>query len=253
MRRLNSVVTDEVQLEIGECDCGYHFGVDATFLDQVVDSDFTFNCPSCGEEIDTGELFSDEPPGGAMAVLIEAIVKEKIEETESGDAIRKIAKKSAEIFLNNMEVECPVCRCRTVEFVDGEVRCRGECGTIWKKDRWDGEMAVRKSLASYEEAAEKGALIHDLDAGDGSDYTLKEGHNSCWITVGNLSVYVVRTDEGVSADIYPKSRETDGPLASTWALFIEGDPNNREQQHRDQRPDQTSISIEQMRDKFTEG
>lgn len=59
MKRLDGIENDKVSLEIGECDCGYHFGVDATFLDQVVDSDFTFNCPSCGKEIETAELFSE--------------------------------------------------------------------------------------------------------------------------------------------------------------------------------------------------
>lgn len=58
MKRLESVETDIVQLEIGECDCGYHFGVDATFLEQV--GDFTFKCPSCDKLIDTAIIFSDE-------------------------------------------------------------------------------------------------------------------------------------------------------------------------------------------------
>jgi len=29
--------------------------------------------------------------------------------------------------------ECPACQNGTVEVVDGEVRCRGECGSIWKR------------------------------------------------------------------------------------------------------------------------
>jgi len=32
--------------------------------------------------------------------------------------------------------ECPSCRNGTVEFVDDEVRCRGECGAIWKLSSW---------------------------------------------------------------------------------------------------------------------
>jgi hypothetical protein len=27
--------------------------------------------------------------------------------------------------------ECPLCQSGTVEVVNGEVRCRGECGTVW--------------------------------------------------------------------------------------------------------------------------
>lgn len=58
MKRLKSVENDQVDLEIGECDCGYHFGVDATFLEHV--TDFIFECPSCGRKIDTGKLFKDD-------------------------------------------------------------------------------------------------------------------------------------------------------------------------------------------------
>lgn len=46
MKRLKSVETDEYQLEVVQCDCGYHIGIDATFIDQV--GDFTITCPSCG-------------------------------------------------------------------------------------------------------------------------------------------------------------------------------------------------------------
>lgn len=58
MRRLNGVETEEVSMEVGECDCGYHFGVDATYLDQV--EDFKFPCPSCGRIIDTADLFPED-------------------------------------------------------------------------------------------------------------------------------------------------------------------------------------------------
>lgn len=58
MKRLDSVETETVVLEVGECDCGYHFGVDATFLVDV--GDFKFACPSCGKEIDTATLFPED-------------------------------------------------------------------------------------------------------------------------------------------------------------------------------------------------
>ena len=51
MKRLDSVETGKVQLEVVECDCGYHMGVDATYLDQV--GDFVTECPSCGAVINT--------------------------------------------------------------------------------------------------------------------------------------------------------------------------------------------------------
>lgn len=54
MKRLNSIENETVQLEVIECDCGYHMGIDATFLDQV--GDFKTVCPSCGKEIDTEKI-----------------------------------------------------------------------------------------------------------------------------------------------------------------------------------------------------
>jgi hypothetical protein len=58
MKRLNSVETDQVQLEIIECDCGFHMGLDATFIDQV--KDFKINCPSCKTVIDTAVLLPED-------------------------------------------------------------------------------------------------------------------------------------------------------------------------------------------------
>jgi hypothetical protein len=55
MKRLASIETDKVQLEVGECDCGYHFTADATYLELV--GDFLFTCPSCGKRINTAEIF----------------------------------------------------------------------------------------------------------------------------------------------------------------------------------------------------
>jgi hypothetical protein len=54
MKRLMSIENEQVQLEVIECDCGFHIGVDATFLDQV--EDIKVNCPSCGALIDTEVL-----------------------------------------------------------------------------------------------------------------------------------------------------------------------------------------------------
>jgi len=54
-----------------------------------------------------------------------------------------------------------------------------------------------------------------------SDYYLKDNENSVWITVGDISVYVVRTDEGVVVDLYPLDNENAESLASTYAFFSE--------------------------------
>lgn len=59
MKRLIKEQADQIcEFEYGECDCGYHFAVDATFLDGV--NDFEFECPSCGAVVDTAELFPED-------------------------------------------------------------------------------------------------------------------------------------------------------------------------------------------------
>ena len=62
MKRLNSVETEQYSLEVIECDCGYHMGIDASFLDQV--KDFITRCPSCDKEIDTAKVVpeNESPP-----------------------------------------------------------------------------------------------------------------------------------------------------------------------------------------------
>jgi len=51
-----------------------------------------------------------------------------------------------------------------------------------------------------------------------------EGDDHAWITVGNLSVYIKKADEGVAVDIYPKDGEDDESIAGTWALFQDAEP-----------------------------
>lgn len=63
MKRLNGVHNDKVELEIIECDCGYHMGIDASFVDQVDHAffDVDTHCPSCGEKIPVRDLLEMEP------------------------------------------------------------------------------------------------------------------------------------------------------------------------------------------------
>ena len=46
MKRLKDIETEKGELEIYECDCGFHLGLDATYLLQV--DDILIECPSCG-------------------------------------------------------------------------------------------------------------------------------------------------------------------------------------------------------------
>lgn len=54
MKRLPSAEQYGYQLEVGECDCGCHFGIDTTFLEQV--GDFVFVCHACGAQIDRDQV-----------------------------------------------------------------------------------------------------------------------------------------------------------------------------------------------------
>lgn len=45
MKYITSLVTTVVELEVYECQCGFHIGIDATFLDQV--SGVNHRCMSC--------------------------------------------------------------------------------------------------------------------------------------------------------------------------------------------------------------
>ena len=54
-----------------------------------------------------------------------------------------------------------------------------------------------------------------------SDYELSEGFKSCWITVGNVSVYVQKTDEGVAVDLFPLHHEDKESIAGTWVTFAD--------------------------------
>lgn len=55
-----------------------------------------------------------------------------------------------------------------------------------------------------------GALKRD-QTGIDNDYTLRDDHPSVWITVGTISVYVRRTDEGVVVKLFPKGDEAEDP------------------------------------------
>jgi hypothetical protein len=56
---------------------------------------------------------------------------------------------------------------------------------------------------------------------EGGDYALVG--RSALVTVGNISVYIARTDEGVSVDLYPHGQEMADSLAGTWATFAEAE------------------------------
>jgi len=54
MKELLSTETEQYSLCVFECDCGFHLGLDASYLDQI--GDLQVKCPSCGELFDTSEV-----------------------------------------------------------------------------------------------------------------------------------------------------------------------------------------------------
>lgn len=51
---IETINTDKVELEVVECKCGFHLGIDATYLDQV--GVVSIQCPSCPEFINTKNI-----------------------------------------------------------------------------------------------------------------------------------------------------------------------------------------------------
>ena len=54
------------------------------------------------------------------------------------------------------------------------------------------------------------------------DYQLSDGHRSVWITVGNISVHVLKIDEEeLVVNLYAHGCETESPMATSSALQCE--------------------------------
>ena len=51
------------------------------------------------------------------------------------------------------------------------------------------------------------------------EYVLIEG--GAWFTIGNISVRLTNTDEGVVCDMYPLNNETSDSVASCYAFYSE--------------------------------
>jgi hypothetical protein len=72
--------------------------------------------------------------------------------------------------------------------------------------------------------ARKQSLILNKSVSDHTDYILKG--RRAWLDVENLTVRVLKTDEGVVVDIWPLGEEFEEPIATTYALFNEGAPTD---------------------------
>ena len=45
MKYITTITRPQFSIEVYECECGYHIGIDSTFLEQV--GDIKTKCPSC--------------------------------------------------------------------------------------------------------------------------------------------------------------------------------------------------------------
>lgn len=80
------------------------------------------------------------------------------------------------------------------------------------------DQAIENGKAFAKDLEDDRALTPSEECG--SDYTLKEGQKSCWITVGNISIYIRRhADEGVDVDLYPHGDEFGDVIDSAYASF----------------------------------
>ena len=59
-----------------------------------------------------------------------------------------------------------------------------------------------------------------------TDYELNEEYTSCWVTVGDISVYILRTADGVCVELLTHGGEDKPPIASTCATFAEASEGN---------------------------
>jgi hypothetical protein len=81
MKVLRPIENAQVQLEVIECDCGYHIGLDATYTEQV--EDVKVNCPSCKREIDTALIDSMLADFGAPEINPAPVTTEVVKATKT--------------------------------------------------------------------------------------------------------------------------------------------------------------------------
>ena len=48
--RIGEISTERFELEVYECNCGFHIGIDSSYLEQVEDT-VQIECPACGRPI----------------------------------------------------------------------------------------------------------------------------------------------------------------------------------------------------------
>ena len=59
------------------------------------------------------------------------------------------------------------------------------------------------------------------------DYVLEDDSDRAWITINNISVYIVRQDDGVSVELYPLNHEDGDCITETWATWGEAERTSK--------------------------
>lgn len=54
MKYIETLTGEKAALEVVECDCGFHLGIDGSYLVQV--GDVQIKCPVCERMIDTAQI-----------------------------------------------------------------------------------------------------------------------------------------------------------------------------------------------------
>ena len=77
---VENIETNKVCLEVYECTCGYHMGIDSSYLEQV-DENISLECPSCGEEIIPEKTDTQEKEDSS--IIIERTIQYKLPDGSS--------------------------------------------------------------------------------------------------------------------------------------------------------------------------
>ena len=96
MKRLHRVNTRQAELEIVECDCGYHMGIDATYLLSV--ESIRTTCPACGAVIDTAIIC---PKAGNVEVV--TTVSPEYLNRELSDLVAEVAIEAKDYLRDNQK------------------------------------------------------------------------------------------------------------------------------------------------------
>lgn len=85
-----------------------------------------------------------------------------------------------------------------------------------------GGMKNWQAVVALKDRAKPVLFVQDeiltCDEPGETDFTLKPGVLSCWITVDGFSVYLKRTDEGVVVDVFALGCDDENPIGSTYAF-----------------------------------